>query len=345
MKAILTILKSGWIAAGGLVTSLITGLFPAAASAHELWFATPGQAGLPAKPEIFAGPTALGVYLVTAAAVVFILLIALRGPAERSVWLQKLRRKLVFPYHARQILAAMVGVALMGNALTGSIIAPNFVTPAGWVGTLMTVGSVAIGMGLIFFEYFWFGLCAAFLVLFAAFGVEFGWTAVSHELMYPGIAVFLMMTSPRNIFKKVFSMDVRRKAYAFMRVMAGLNFLALAFVKWLHPELGLKIIAEYGMNFLSSFGMSNEVFLFCVALTETLAAVCLIFNIFTRAFAMVLFPIFTLTVFVLGYKDLLGHLPIKALLATFILYGNTYRPAFKKHSVGMTSQAFEQLPL
>lgn len=329
------------------ILSAIAGLLllPMGVSAHELWFLETGAEGLPAKPLLFTEPTALGVYLIAATAIVFILLIALERRATQSRLAQWLKATFVFPFHARQILAAMLGVALLGNAVTGSIIAPNFTTPNTAFGMVLAVVSVIAGMGYIFFEWFWFEISLLTLALFAAFGAQFGIEAVSHELMIPGMAIFLLATSPRTWFKTPISMQMRRHAYAFMRILAGGNFLALAFVKWLHPELGLKIIADYHMNFMSVFGMSNDLFLYCVALTETLAALALIFNLFTRAFAMVLFPIFTLTVFVLGFKDLLGHLPIKALLACFVFYGSSYHPRHKTHMAGVTSQAFEKLPL
>ena len=323
-------------------------LLPATAQAHELWFIDPHSDIMPARPELFTQPTALGVYLIAAAAIVFVLLVAFRKWYVESPLVKRFEKRFIFPFHARQILAALIGVDLVWNALGGSLFAPNLLLPQDIGGIIVMWVAVIVGMLMIFFEYFLFECSIVLFALFVYMSIGAGPSAMMQQLLFAGSALFLGATSPRTWFKKPISLAHRQRAYDVFRIFCGLNFLALAALKWMNPELDLKLIVDYpAMNFMSGLGMEPATFAFCVALVETIAALAIIFNLFVRPFAMVLVPMFTLSAFILGPKEVVGHLPIQAALAALILYGHTYMSKYRTHLEfhGATTQAFEKLPI
>jgi uncharacterized membrane protein YphA (DoxX/SURF4 family) len=331
-----------------ILVAIFALLAPVSASAHELWFVDPQMAGLPERPEIFTEPTAIAAYLIAATAVVFVLLVGLRNWGRTSPFVHSLEKRLVFPFHARQVLAILIGVDLVWSAIGGTLFAPNLPLPTDFTGELLKWFAVVTGLGFIFFEYFLFECSLALLALFLVLGVIGGPNAMLQQILFAGSAIFLGATAPRTWFKKPFSVLVRQRAYIAFRILAGVSILAVAMVKWLHPELGMEILHDFPvLNFMSGLGMDDATFLFCAALVETLGGLALIFNLYTRWFAMLLVPMFTLTAFVLGQKEVIGHLPIQGMLAVFVLYGHTYTPKYKTHIEihGKTTQAFEQLPM
>ena len=323
-------------------------LLPIVASAHELWSVNQHAANLPPRPEIFTEPSALGVYLFAATLIILVILVGTRSWYKRSPLVQKLEKRMIFPFHAKQILAAMIGVNLVWSAIGNTLFAPNLPFPPDLSGEIVKWLAVATGFGLIFFEYFLFECSLSLFALFICLTIFAGPAAMMQQLFFAGAALFLALTAPRTWLSRPVSLLNRQRAYAVFRVFLGITFIALASVKWLYPELGLQILHDFpAINFMTPFGMDDGTFMFCTALVETLCGLAFVLNLYVRWFGMILVPIFTLTAFTTGQKEVIGHLPIQAALAVFVLYGHTYIPKYKTHLEvhGKTSQAFDTLPI
>jgi len=105
----------------------------------------------------------------------------------------------------------------------------------------------------------------------------------------------------------------------------GLGFLVLASVKWLHPEFAMAIVSEYRLNFLAPLGGTDAHFVFIAAVVETLVALAILLRVAFRPAVAVAFFFFLISIFFLGFTELLGHLQVKAGLFLFFLYGHWHR--------------------
>ncbi|MFQ5622605.1 MAG: hypothetical protein ACE5FS_04330, partial [Paracoccaceae bacterium] len=114
--------------------------------------------------------------------------------------------------------------------------------------------------------------------------------------------------------------------------------------KLMNPDLGLKFLEDNSYyNFMQLLGFSefsNLHFVFAAALAEITLAMLLIFGIATRFIVIILTGIFLITFALSGLHDLLGHLPIMAVLL-LLLFGaeeGRTRPA-RAGQLGGTSGA------
>ena len=124
----------------------------------------------------------------------------------------------------------------------------------------------------------------------------------------------------------------RREAEAadWLRVMLGAQLVVLAaHDKLLNPGISLAFVDMYPfVNFpaLLGFDFTNLDFVFAAGLAETAFGIALMFNLASRAVSLAMFALFTITGVLFGLSEMLGHLPIIAILAAIFVQGSG-RPA------------------
>jgi hypothetical protein len=146
------------------------------------------------------------------------------------------------------------------------------------------------------------------------------------ELLLPGAGIYFMTGEARRFpWGGWNTPETRRLGYQALRVLTGLNFLVLASVKWLRPDLGIRLVDEYGLNFLEWAGIGAAEFVFLAAVVETLVAFCILMRAAYRPAVAVAFAFFLASIFALGFRELLGHLPVKAALFLLFVAGHWHR--------------------
>ncbi|MEI7741844.1 MAG: hypothetical protein WCJ29_05080 [bacterium] len=287
-------------------------------------------------PEIFSEPTAFGAYSVAFAALILLVLFALKKWHRTSPRILKLEKALIFPFHARQIFGAMIGSLLICQTpiLDG--------TP---LGTAYKVVSMLIGLGFIFFEHFYFELAIAGIALYLLTLINLGFVFTPLAFI-PGAMIFLGATSPRTWFKQPIPMHERQTAYTIFRICFGLTFLTTAYFTWRDPSSFL-MIANFLAPKLNGLGLDQWMITFWLMLLEVAIGLAYLFNLFIRPISMLLFPIFAIIIWFAGVTSLIAILPIMAALATFAMYGHTYTPKYKTHLEihGPTTQISDKLPV
>ncbi len=226
----------------------------------------------------------------------------------------------------RAVLGALIGVSLMGAGLQGTLFAPNLVMPANEWGWLITLSEIALGTLFLFLEplYAEFGVLLAALFL-TGFAVLPFWDLMEEVLML-GAAVFFMTTETSRLPWRGWNAGERRRlGYHAFRVCIGLNFLILAAVKWLRPELALDVVATYRINFLHALHVSDVRFVYLAALVESAVALCILLRVAFRPALLLAFLFFTVSIYFLGFTELLGHLPIKAALFLLFVCGHWHK--------------------
>lgn len=292
--------------------------------AHEKWFVEPGEvhhANLNA--EVLASPYGIlvlvSVLLFMGAAWWYGRRADLDGFDAR---IEKLSRR--FKLHPRPILSAIMGVSIMGAGLQKTLFAPNLALPETAWGIFLAWAAVGVGQAFIFFESFLPELSVLMILLYLA-----GFTVIPplellEELLIVGIGVYFITSETRREPWKRWNTEARRRSgYHLFRVLVGVSFLILSTVKWLRPDLGMVLVGDYpSVNFASGFGIDAAMFIFSAGVIETAVAVAILTRVAFRPALVAAFLVFTLSIYVFGFRELLGHLPIKAALFTLFLYGH-----------------------
>ena len=296
------------------------------AFAHEKWFvdAHAMPAGLPVFLRVPA-PFALALGGLAAAFFLALVWMDRRFDGSRlSRWIDT--RIARMRLHPRTVLGALLGVSLMAAGLQGTLFSPNLAVSAGEWGWLILLFEIALGTLFLFFEplYAEFGLLLIVLYL-TGLAVVPAWD-LAEELLILGAGVFFMTNEAARLPWRAWNTPERQRlGYHAFRLLAGANFLILAAVKWLRPELALDVVETYGINFLQFLQVSDVQFVYVAALVETLLALCILLRVAFRPALTVAFVFFTLSAYFLGFRELLGHLPIKATLFLFFVYGHWHK--------------------
>ena len=236
-------------------------------------------------------------------------------------WIDK--KLLSFPFNPRTVLGVCIGVSLMGAGLKGTLFSPSLVLGGDSWGVALGIAQIGLGALFLFLEPAYSELGFLLGLLFLAGLPVLPFWDLMEELFMLGAAVFFVTgASKRTTWKFLRGPEVQRLGYQAFRVLIGVNFLVLSGVKWLHPEFGIRIVSEYSLNFLSGLGASDAHFIFIAAVVETIVALCLLLRVALRPAAAVGLLLFLISIYFLGFSELLGHLPVKAALFLFFLYGH-----------------------
>jgi hypothetical protein len=126
--------------------------------------------------------------------------------------------------------------------------------------------------------------------------------------------------------------DREALAIAVMRTLFGLQLIILAaHDKMLEPGVSLAFVDKYSfVNVPALLGMSqftNLHFVFGAGLAEITFGALLLANVAVRATSFMLLGLFTTTALVFGIEELVGHLPIIAMLVLLTAAGSPQRQA------------------
>ena len=294
------------------------------ALAHEKWFVTLGDG--PSRPvyELVSPAFAATIILLAAAGFVAAAWIDRRLDGSSIMhWFEA--RLAAFTFDPRTVLGVTIGVSLMGAGLKGTLFAPNLVLGADtWS---VALGLIEIGLGSLFLflspAYPELGFLLILLFLGGLPVLPF-WDMMEEAFLVG--AGILFMTSPagRPGVREP-SPEMTRRGYQAFRIIMGIGFLVLSTVKWLHPELALAVVGEYRINFIAPLGGTDIQFVFISAVIETLIGLAILLRVALRPAIVVAFFFFLISIFFLGFQELLGHLPVKAALFTLFLYGHWHK--------------------
>lgn len=296
------------------------------ASAHEKWYVDADAMAHGAPVYLRVAPAFAAVAVLVVAAL-FLLAVTIDRRLDGSRlmrWFDNALLRAHFSPHG--VLGALIGASLMGAGLQHTLFAPNLVLPATLWGSAIAIFEIGLGTLFLFLEPFYpeFGILLIVLFLAGLTAVPF-WDLMEELLILGAGVYFITNEQRREPWRRRNTPERRRLGYQIFRVLVGVNFLVLAAVKWLRPELALAIVDGYHLNFLSALHVSGIQFVFFAALVETVVALCVLLRVAMRPAAVVAFLFFTLSIYFLGFRELLGHLPIKATLFLFFVYGHWHK--------------------
>ncbi len=343
----------------GFVFSLAM-VLPPPASAHERWFVEDANGYRLDFGLLFSWQ--VGIALVFGGLITVGALVADRQyrvwrrnvrPSQENVLVgiteQRLRR--VYSY-LPLLLAIHTAVPLLVNGFQLQLFAPNLKMEPNLLSGLMALAEVMIALALVYGVFTEF----AALGLVVLYGLSFVLSPLIHipALLLPehcdlvGIALFLFIMgrgpfSADALLGRRAHPDPRLVTYALpiLRWSVGLSIIILAFSeKLLNPVLAQAFLTQkINFNLGSSFGISNDLFIFFAGIGEFTFGCLLISGALPRVIIISLWIPFNLTLPYLGWVELAGHLPIYAVMLILLIVGPSSRRVARRSALILAQEA------
>jgi hypothetical protein len=301
---------------------------PRAAFAHEKWFTDPGP--YPVRPDLlFSLPVALA--LLSAAGALGALLLIRRIVADplwpNPAWLRPVGAS------AQAVIAVQTAISLIYMAAQGWLFSPALPLPAGAAGIALAALVIALSLS---FVTGWFTRLggAALLALVGLTFVIYPLGAALEQTLFAGIGVYFLLLG-RGLFQPQWRLARRlerfwagyaRFALPAARVGTGVSILTLAFTeKLLNPGLALAFLRDHPLfNFPQALGIAwftDDRFIVAAGAVETTIGLLLIAGVLPRLVILLMWVPFNIAIPLLPPVELLGHLPILAVMYIVFLQG------------------------
>ncbi|MEO5953353.1 MAG: hypothetical protein ABIQ44_12880 [Chloroflexia bacterium] len=299
---------------------------PQVVSAHEKWFVDGGS--YPVRWELlFSWPVLAALVVGAGALVVLAVLRRVVGDPfwPNPDWLKPINSS------AQAVVGIQTAISLVFMTVQGWLFAPKLNLPDGVGGILLSVIMLFVAWTLItgWLSRLGGGLLimlvvVALLIFPPAFVLE--------QALFVGIGGYFLIMG-RGLFRPAgevvkrldaFWSKYKRHAIPIMRIGTGVSILTLAFTeKLLNPDLALAFLRDYpNFNFMHLLGFdwfSNELFIFAAGAVETAVGLMLIAGILPRVVILFMWVPFNIAIPLLPPEELLGHLPILAVMYAIFL--------------------------
>lgn len=318
-----------WVAlrlvGAGVVAALLLAT-PAVVHAHEKWFTDARP--YPVRLELLISlPVALAV--LASAGAVGLLLLARRVVGGDNLFPRVgfLRR---FDPEARVVMAIQTAITLIYLAVNLRVLAPNQIAPAGPLGYGLAAVELVVAFSFISGVLLRAG-AVALLALVASVGVLYGPFALLESSIMVGVAAYLFLMGRGLVDPQAAAAasprwaEYREAAPPLLRVLAGVTIAALAFTeKLLNPGLGLAFLRHYPQfnvpRLLGLAWFTDERYIYAAGSVELIIGVALISGVLPRLVIIGMFVPFNLPVPFLPATEMIGHLPIFALMYVLLFH-------------------------
>lgn len=315
---------------------------------HERWFLEGGR--FPVQFDRWLTPQSL-VPTAIAVAVTAIVVALWRIRGRRTVALGPLQLGMPWENYERLlswmplVIGVHTGVTLLVSGVSRELFFPNLPLPVNLLGGLLGLAEVGIALSFIYGALAR-SAAAALALTWVAGAVMFGPVRLIEHAELLGVAFFLFATGRGPL---AFDMALERLhrplprlvpyAVPVLRVCTGIGLAVVAFTEklWNLP-MGLAFLATHHFNFLSAIGIpvSDTTFLLMAGTVELAIGLILISGAYVRLLILVTLIPFNLTLPFLGWRELVGHLPIYGILALLLISGEEKRGGDNALADGLT---------
>jgi uncharacterized membrane protein YphA (DoxX/SURF4 family) len=300
--------------------------------AHVKWFVDPSR--YPTDYSLLMTPPVLVAFAIALAAIGIAYVIAHRV-RELRVFASLKRFAGVGPL----ALGVCVGIALVWAAALGLLFVPSLHVAPEAEGTLLLVAELVVGLALALGA----GTRAAAmgLVLLGAIAmVPFSLESILEQVHLLGAAVYLFVIGRGPIAvdallgqrRSVERQEAPAVALTVLRLAIGFGIAFGALTeKLLDPALSAALLAQRPeLNVLRGLGLGDPQFVYLAGLTELVIGVVIISGQLTRPVMAVGALLFTITLPLFGWLELLGHLPFYGMMLTLFLAPNADSPTVRR---------------
>jgi uncharacterized membrane protein YphA (DoxX/SURF4 family) len=159
--------------------------------------------------------------------------------------------------------------------------------------------------------------------------MPFNLESILEQVHILGIAIFLFITgrgavSIDRVFRQQKALPVRAAPAVALTLLRACMGLGIAFgaltEKLLDPGLANALLAERPyLNVVAGFGVSNGQFAYVAGLTELVVGLVILSGQLTRPVMAIGAALFTITLPVFGWLELLGHLPYYGIMLVLFI--------------------------
>lgn len=234
---------------------------------------------------------------------------------ERFAWLGPL------------VLGLHVGPALIAAAVLGMLFVPSLRVERDAFGYALL--AVEAACGLLLLLGFATRAAAVALALLGVVAMQpFSFESILEQVHILGAAIFLFITgrgalSIDRVFRQQRALLVQAPTVALtlLRVCMGVGIAFGALTeKLLDPALAGALVAERPyLNILSGLGVTNGQFVYLAGLVELVVGLVIVSGQLTRPVMAAGAALFTITLPVFGWLELLGHLPYYGIMLTLFI--------------------------
>jgi len=299
---------------------------------HVKWFVDPSR--YPTDYSLLMTPPVLIAFAIALVAVAVAFVIAHRV-REPRVFASLERFAGVGPL----ALGVCVGIALVWAAALGLLFVPSLHVAPVAEGTLLLVAELVVGLALALGA----GTRAAAvgLALLGAIAmVPFSLESILEQGHLLGAAVYMFVIGRGPIAvdallgqrRSVERQEAPAVALTVLRLAIGFGIAFGALTeKLLDPALSAALLAQRPeLNVVRGLGLGDPQFVYLAGLTELVIGVVIISGQLTRTVMAVGALLFTITLPLFGWLELLGHLPFYGMMLTLFLAPNADSPTVRR---------------
>jgi hypothetical protein len=222
-------------------------------------------------------------------------------------------------------------VPLLVAGVQLQLFVPNLPLPYHFLGGLIALAEIVIALSFLYGAATRVG--AALLALIWLLGaLWFGPLLLLEHALFLGVAFFMFVMGrgpgALDMTLKRLHRPIERlvpRAVPVLRVLTGIGIVTLAFTEKLwNVPMGVEFLERYPLNFFPAIGfagISNADFILIAGTVELTFGLLLISGAFVRLMTLILWVPFNLTLPFLGWRELVGHLPIYGIMALLVIWG------------------------
>lgn len=229
------------------------------------------------------------------------------------------------------IIGVHTAVLLMVSGIELQLFVPNLRLPWHIIGGAIGLAEIVIALSFLYGALTRFG-AILLAVIWLAGAVLFGPLLLLEHLLFLGIAFFLFATGRGPLAIDMTLQLLHKPAHRLMpyavpvlRALTGASIVVLAFTEKLwNVPLGLEFLASHRFNFFPALGLhgiTDRDFLLIAGTVELTFGLLLASGAFVRLTILILWVPFNLTLPFLGWRELVGHLPIYGIMALLLIWG------------------------
>jgi hypothetical protein len=300
---------------------------------HERWFVSRQH---PVDfSQVLTAQTAVPIAIALVATGVAVLVWRMRG--RREVVPGPLQLGMEWEHYERLlswmplVIGLHTAVPLLVAGVQLQLFVPNLRLPYNFFGGVVALAEILIALSFVYGAATRIG--AAFLGLRWLVGaIWFGALLVLEHALLLGVAFFMFVMGRGPAALDMTLQRLHRplerlvpRAVPMLRVLTGIGIVVLAFTEKLwNVPMGVDFLQRYPLNFFPAIGfesVGDAEFILIAGTVELTFGLLLISGAFVRLMTLILWVPFNLTLPFLGWRELVGHLPIYGIMALIVIWG------------------------
>ena len=302
---------------------------------HERWFLD--ETKFPVQFDTWSSPNSL-IPVAVAVGITLIATVIYRARGRRSIVPGPIALGMPWENYVKLltwvplVIGVHMGVTLLVSGVSRQLFVPNLALPVNLLGGVLGMVEIAIALSFIYGALAR-PAAAALAILWILGMLVFGPLRLIEHTEILGVGFFLFATG-RGPLAFDMALDKLNKpvkplipyAVRVLRVALGIGLTVVAFTEklWNIP-MALAFLSEHHFNFFPYIGLpgiDDTKFLLIAGTVELLVGLMLIAGTYVRLIILVTLIPFNLTLPFLGWRELVGHLPIYGILALLLLWGD-----------------------